>query len=89
MKVYLLPDERMCQQSRVVKGTLSPVFKEDFIYSVPVNEVRTRTLRLSIYDVDKRRMRHALGHVFVPLSDVDLTSTEIYCRDLDNDSQVY
>ena len=40
-------------------------------------------LRFSVYDVDKRRVRHSLGHVVVPLHDIDFTKKEILWRDLE------
>ena len=48
----------------------------------------TRTLRMSVYDVDKRRVRHSLGHVLVVLGDIDLTQGGVMYRDLEQLSQV-
>lgn len=46
-------------------------------------ELKTRSLRFSVYDVDKRRVRHTLGHVVVPLRDIDVTKSEILWQDLE------
>ena len=55
---------------------------------VAAAELMSRTLRFSVYDVDKRRVRHSLGHVFEPLEDADLTGTETVWRELEPMSQV-
>ena len=41
-----------------------------------------------MYDVDKRRVRHSLGHVLLHLHDVDLTKEDLLWRDLEPVSQV-
>ena len=41
-----------------------------------------------MYDVDKRRVRHSLGHVLLSLSDVDLTKDDLMWRDMEHASQV-
>jgi len=43
---------------------------------------------MSVYDVDKRRVRHSLGHVLLHLRDVDLTKEDLLWRDLEPVSQV-
>ncbi len=50
---------------------------------VPPGDVRTRTLRMSVYDVDRRRIRHSLGHVIQPLSEIDLTAEELITTPLE------
>lgn len=40
-------------------------------------------LRFSVYDVDRRRIRHSLGHVVVPLDELDLGSADVIWRDLE------
>jgi len=41
-----------------------------------------------VYDVDKRRIRHSLGHVLVPLKEMDLSRCDVLWKDLENSSQV-
>ena len=55
---------------------------------VPSDDIESRTLRMSMYDVDKRRVRHSLGHVLLHLHDVDLTKEDLLWRDLEPVSQV-
>lgn len=83
VKTFLLPDENVCHISRVVKKTLNPVFNETFDFQVSQDEFAKRSLRFSVYDVDKRRLRHTLGHVVAPLKDNDVMSSETIARPLD------
>lgn len=41
-----------------------------------------------MYDVDKRRVRHSLGHVLVSLRDLDLTKGDTLWKDLEQNHQV-
>ena len=52
------------------------------------DDVKNRVLRFSVYDVDKRKVRHSLGHVMVPLRDADLGHVDTYWSDLEPMSQV-
>jgi len=87
VKVFLLPDERTVHQSRTIKNTNYPVFNETFPFKIAEAEVPARTLRMSVYDVDKRRVRHCLGHVVLPLKEVDIWNTDVQWRELDELSQ--
>ncbi|KAK3592816.1 hypothetical protein CHS0354_019046 [Potamilus streckersoni] len=87
VKIFLLPDERTYWTSKVVKKTLSPVFNQTICFQVPPLEIASRSIRFSVYDVDKRRVRHSLGHVFVPLKDFDMTRGNICWRDLEQTIQ--
>lgn len=83
VKIVLQPDESSCKTSKIRKKTLSPVFNETFIFQVTPLDLTTRSLRFSVYDVDKRRVRHTLGHIVVPLQDTDVTKSAILWRDLE------
>lgn len=87
VKLFLLPDEENFQQSKVRRRTLNPKFHEAFKFKIKKEEVSEKTLRLSVYDVDKRKVRHSLGHVRVPLGKHDLHSNEVIWRELDLVSQ--
>lgn len=89
VKMFLLPDERCCKISKVRRKTLSPVYNETFTFQVSSDNLKNRVLRFSVYDVDKRRVRHSLGHILVPLQDLDLTKGDVMYRDLEPNSQVY
>lgn len=83
VKVFLLPDDRVCRTSKVRKKTLSPIFNETFSFQVTADDIKRRTLRFSVYDVDRRKVRHSLGHLMVPLRDVDLAHVDTYWADLE------
>lgn len=53
-------------------------------YFIQINteEVANSSLRFSVYDVDRRRLRHTLGHATVALRDINVNSSEIVWRDL-------
>ncbi|KAG8176876.1 hypothetical protein JTE90_026586 [Oedothorax gibbosus] len=88
VKIFLLPDEENFRQSKIRKRTLNPKFNETFEFNVSPEEVHKRTLKLSVYDMDKRKVRHCLGHVLQPL-DPEATSLagELGFRDLEIASQ--
>nr|KAI8767093.1 synaptotagmin-9-like [Biomphalaria glabrata] len=83
VKIYLLPDERTCRVSKVKKKTLSPVFNETHTFLVGPEEIKKRVLRFSVYDVDRRRVRHSLGHVMINLKGLDLTKGDVMWSDLE------
>ncbi|XP_048761609.2 synaptotagmin-15-like [Ostrea edulis] len=89
VKIFLLPDERNCKVSKVRRKTLTPVYNESVTFQISPDHLKTRVLRFSVYDVDKRRIRHSLGHILVPLQDIDLTRGDVMYRDLELSSQVY
>ncbi|GFT52217.1 synaptotagmin-15, partial [Nephila pilipes] len=83
VKVFLLPDEENFRQSKIRKRTLTPKFNETFEFNVAVDDLPKKTLKLSVYDVDKRKVRHCLGHVIFPLTKNDMMSGEVIWRDLE------
>ena len=50
---------------------------------MPQSDIQSRVLRFSVYDVDRRRVRHSLGHVMLPLNGLDLTRGDVMWRDLE------
>lgn len=87
VKLYLLPDEENFQQSKVRKRTLNPKFHETFKFSINKENISDRTLRLAVYDVDKRKVRHSLGHVLVPLGKFDFHKNVVNWRNLEGTTQ--
>ena len=55
---------------------------------ISADDLRERVVRFSVYDVDKRRVRHSLGHVLVPMKDLDLTKGDAQWKDLETNSKV-
>jgi len=84
VKLFLLPDERISQQTKVKPRTNNPTFAEKFVFQVSNLEMKKRCLRLSVYDAAKG-MRHLIGHALVSLKEVDPSTEEEYLwRDLDD-----
>lgn len=44
---------------------------------VTAEDIPRRALRFSVYDVDKRRVRHSLGHAVINLRALDLTRGDV------------
>ncbi|CAN7992914.1 unnamed protein product, partial [Ixodes hexagonus] len=84
VRVYLLPDEDSFRQTEVKRRTLSPKFDETVKFNIEEGEARRRTLRLSVYDIDRRKVRHCLGHVMLNLEKEPFTPEKVIWMDLDN-----
>lgn len=84
VRVYLLPDDDSFRQTEVKRRTLSPKFDETVTFKIEEAEVRRRTLRLSVYDIDRRKVRHCLGHVMLNLEKEPLAPEKVIWMELDN-----
>ncbi|XP_038059537.1 synaptotagmin-15-like [Patiria miniata] len=71
VKVFLLPEERRHLQSKVKRKTTNPKFDESFVFQVTFKALQQRTLRLSVYDVDRSKRHKLIGHALYPLKDLD------------------
>uniref|UniRef100_A0A8C4VP64 Synaptotagmin 9 n=1 Tax=Gopherus evgoodei TaxID=1825980 RepID=A0A8C4VP64_9SAUR len=65
VKIYLLPDRKTKQQTKVHRKTLNPVFDEVFLFPVPYNDLTTRKLHFSVYDFDRFSRHDLIGQVIV------------------------
>ncbi|XP_068213261.1 synaptotagmin-17-like [Palaemon carinicauda] len=72
VKVSLLPDNKNSRQTTVKKKTQDPVFEETFSFEIPYKEVVRRTLELKVKDFDKYSRHCIVGHVLLPLQNVNL-----------------
>ncbi|XP_071808907.1 synaptotagmin-15-like isoform X2 [Asterias amurensis] len=72
VKVFLLPEERRHLQSKVKRKTTNPKFDESFVFQVTFKALQQRTLRLSVYDVDRSKRHKLIGHALYPLKDLDI-----------------
>uniref|UniRef100_A0A8D0L4G5 C2 domain-containing protein n=1 Tax=Sphenodon punctatus TaxID=8508 RepID=A0A8D0L4G5_SPHPU len=88
VKIYLLPDERRYLQSKMKRKTLNPQFEEDFIFQVSSKALYQRTLKFSMYHVDKQKKHHLLGQVIFPLKSETLTGDgkQVIWRDLETEN---
>lgn len=67
VRISLLPDEANYHQTSVKPNSSSPKFNETFQFTMEPDEIAQRSLKISVYDIDKRKVRRSLGHVSVPL----------------------
>jgi len=87
VKLCLLNDEKVCHQTATATQTFAPVYNETFTFEVEESALYLHILKLSLYDVDTRRIRHTLGHVYLPLDSIDLEEGGILIRTLEQSNQ--
>ncbi|XP_073329093.1 extended synaptotagmin-3 isoform X2 [Pagrus major] len=77
VRLYLLPDQSWIHRKKthVKKRSLNPVFNEKFEFDVPLEEVKTRKLDVSVKNnkMFHTRQRKDIGMVMVDFSQFDLT----------------
>ncbi|GIY82427.1 synaptotagmin-15 [Caerostris darwini] len=56
---------------------------QSLLQKVSADDLPKKTLKLSVYDVDKRKVRHCLGHVIFPLTKSDTMTGEVVWKDLE------
>lgn len=61
-------------QSKVKRKTVNPRFDEPFVFPVTAKAIQQRTLKLTVFDIDRRRKHNLLGYVILPLSDFNVDS---------------
>ncbi|XP_053307218.1 synaptotagmin-15 [Spea bombifrons] len=89
VKIHLLPDERRYLQSKTKRKTLNPQFDENFVFQVSGKTLHQRTLRFSVYHVDKIKKHHFLGQVLFSLKTENVTEDcrLLFWRDLEVENQ--
>ncbi|XP_045213417.1 synaptotagmin-15-like isoform X3 [Mercenaria mercenaria] len=87
VRIYLMPDERRYLQSKFKKKTCSPKFEESYVFQVSNRNIGDRVLKLTVYDVDRQKKHHVIGHALYPLKDHDCESNErlVIWRDLERE----
>ena len=87
-RLYLLPDEKRYLQSKMKRKTRSPTFQETFMFTMSYNLLVERTLRITVFDVDRFMRQTIIGHVLFPLEHLDITRPVALWRDVERSSQV-
>ncbi|CAL8105050.1 unnamed protein product [Orchesella dallaii] len=72
VRVYLLPDKTTNMQTRVYRKSLSPVYKEKFMFGLEMSELANRSLVFYLYATDKYT-NTLIGEVELKLGDMDVT----------------
>ena len=65
VRLVLLPDRRLKQQTRVHRRTLEPQFNENFLFRLRRSDVTSRALQLYVYDFDRFSRHDLIGSVLV------------------------
>lgn len=88
VRIYLLPDDKRYLQTKVKKRTRNPNFHQKFAFCMSYSVLRERTLRLTVYDVDRFTRHTLIGHAFYSLEELDITMATEEWRDLEKEAMV-
>ncbi|XP_076067609.1 uncharacterized protein LOC143040407 isoform X2 [Oratosquilla oratoria] len=69
-KMALLPDKRVKYTTRVIRGTVDPVFRHTFSHSATPGQLAAQALRFSVCQLDRLGRRVVVGYAVVPLATV-------------------
>jgi len=72
VKVYVLPDPTKAtkQKTRIIRGTVAPIFDELFTIHVPAVSLETRTLEASLCHESTLTTHRMIGRVRLPLTNI-------------------
>nr|XP_040571601.1 synaptotagmin 1-like isoform X2 [Lepeophtheirus salmonis] len=76
VKIYLLPDRKRKQETRVHRKTLNPTFNEVFKFEISYGEVMGKTLVFAVYDFDRFSKHDQIGEVRLPICQMDLAQVQ-------------
>ena len=68
VKVILMPDKKRRFHTKTVKD-IEPEFNEEFVFTVPVNEILSRTLRMTVCTFDRFSRQNTVGYVVFPITE--------------------
>ncbi|XP_013399810.1 synaptotagmin-15 isoform X2 [Lingula anatina] len=87
VRIYLMPDERRYMQSKSKRKTCNPNFEESYVFQVSYKTIQDRTLKLTVFDVDRSKRHRSVGHALYPLKEHDCESNEqvVIWRDLERE----
>ena len=68
VKVVLLPEKKRRFQTKTFKDA-EPVFNEEFLFIVPLDEVLNRTLKMTVCTFDRFSRQSTIGYVVFPITD--------------------
>ncbi|ESO85028.1 synaptotagmin 12 [Lottia gigantea] len=68
----LLPDIAAKFQSKTIKNSVDPIYKERFLFNIEPTQLETRVLQFQVYSVDKYARQKVIGESEIRVGDVDL-----------------
>ncbi|CAL1535390.1 unnamed protein product [Lymnaea stagnalis] len=72
VKGILMPGGDDKFQTKTIKNTTDPVFKERFLFTVEPEQLMGKSLQLQVFSVDKYARQKVIGEADVRIGDVDL-----------------
>ncbi|XP_048779556.2 phosphatidylinositol 4-phosphate 3-kinase C2 domain-containing subunit alpha-like isoform X2 [Ostrea edulis] len=75
VKVYLLPDpeKQSKRKTKIFKHSTHPTYNEVIEYKMSLDEMRQKTLQVSVWDHDVLKENNLLGAVYIKLHNVDVS----------------
>ncbi|KAL6728198.1 hypothetical protein Aduo_009996 [Ancylostoma duodenale] len=80
VKLCILPERKQKYETKIIRNSLNPVFNETFLFSLPFNELHSKTLMLTVYDYDRLSKDDKMGQLSIPLESIDFGTTTEICR---------
>ena len=85
VKIYLLPDPDKLtkRKTKIVKLTTHPTYNEVIEYKLSENDLRLKTLQVSVWDHDMLGENNLIGAIYIKLRNIDFTqdNTQWYTLD--------
>ncbi|PIO76634.1 C2 domain protein [Teladorsagia circumcincta] len=80
VKLCILPERKQKYETKIIRNSLNPVYNETFLFSLPFNELQSKTLMLTVYDYDRLSKDDKMGELSIPLETIDFGTTTEICR---------
>ncbi|ETN85837.1 C2 domain protein, partial [Necator americanus] len=80
VKICILPERKQKYETKIIRNSLNPVYNETFLFSLPFNELQSKTLMLTVYDYDRLSKDDKMGQLSIPLESIDFGTTTEICR---------
>ncbi|VDH91459.1 phosphatidylinositol-4-phosphate 3-kinase, partial [Mytilus galloprovincialis] len=85
VKIYLLPDpdKQTKRKTKIVKDSTHPTYNEVIEYKMSDNDMRMKTLQVSVWDHDRLGENNLIGAVYIKLRNINLTGDNVQWYNLD------
>ncbi|PAV88349.1 hypothetical protein WR25_07586 isoform E [Diploscapter pachys] len=75
VKLSILPERKQKFETKIIRNTLNPVYNETFLFSIPFNELQSKSLLMVVFDYDRLSKDDKMGQIVVPLDSIDFGQT--------------
>ncbi|XP_071121891.1 phosphatidylinositol 4-phosphate 3-kinase C2 domain-containing subunit alpha-like isoform X2 [Mytilus edulis] len=85
VKIYLLPDpdKQTKRKTKIVKDSTHPTYNEVIEYKMSDNDMRMKTLQVSVWDHDRLGENNLIGAVYIKLRNINLEGDNVQWYNLD------